>query len=249
MRDRVYLKYHKKRKLSNYLVLIFIIIILSLISTYYIIKYFSNAIKDNALVYGEAEVRKFITIIINSAVNEDDKKKINIDDLMDITKNNNDEIQLITYDSNNVLTILNNITDNIQKKLSLVEEGKIDSMDLPVYYDKDKLKKGVIYEIPVGLITNNIFLSNLGAKIPVRYKMIGDVVSNISTTVSSYGINNALVEVDVYVEVSMIVNLPFITERITISNKIPLSLKIIQGVVPNYYLGEFTTNSNTVKSN
>ena len=50
MRDRVYLKYHKKRKLSNYLVLIFIIIILSLISTYYIIKYFSNAIKDNALV-------------------------------------------------------------------------------------------------------------------------------------------------------------------------------------------------------
>lgn len=249
MRDRVYLKYHKKRKLSNYLVLIFIIIILSLISTYYIIKYFSNAINDNALVYGEAEVRKFITIIINSAVNEDDKKKINIDNLMDITKNNNDEIQLITYDSNNVLTILNNITDNIQKKLSLVEEGKIDSMDLPVYYDKDKLKKGVIYEIPVGLITNNIFLSNLGAKIPVRYKMIGDVVSNISTTVSSYGINNALVEVDVYVEVSMIVNLPFITERITISNKIPLSLKIIQGVVPNYYLGGFTTNSNTVKSN
>lgn len=249
MRDRVYLKYHKKRKLSNYLVLIFIIIILSLISTYYIIKYFSNAIKDNALVYGEAEARKFITMIINSAVNEDSKKKINIDNLMDITKNSNDEIQLITYDSNNVLTILNNITDNIQKKLSLVEEGKLDSVDLPVYYDKDKLKKGVIYEIPVGLITNNIFLSNLGAKIPVRYKMIGDVCSNISTTVSSYGINNALVEVDVYVEVSMIVNLPFITERITISNKIPLSLKIIQGVVPSYYLGEFTTNSNTVKSN
>ena len=179
MRDRVYLKYHKRRKLSNYLVLIFIIIILSLISTYYIIKYFSNAIKDNALVYGEAEVRKFITIIINSAVNEDDKKKINIDELMDITKNSNDEIQLITYDSNNVLTILNNITDNIQKKLSLVEEGKLDSMDLPVYYDKDKLKNGVIYEIPVGLITNNIFLSNLGAKIPVKYKMIGDVCSNI----------------------------------------------------------------------
>ena len=188
-------------------------------------------------------------MIINSAVNEDDKKKINIDNLMDITKNNNDEIQLITYDSNNVLMILHNITDNIQKKLSLVEEGKIDSMDLPVYYDKDKLKKGVIYEIPVGLITNNIFLSNLGAKIPLRYKMIGDVCSNISTTVSSYGINNALIEVDVYVEVSMIVNLPFITERITISNKIPLSLKVIQGVVPNYYLGEFTTNSNTVRSN
>ena len=79
--------------------------------------------------------------------------------------------------------------------------------------------------------------------------MIGDVCSNISTTVSSYGINNALIEVDVYVEVSMIVNLPFITERITISNKIPLSLKVIQGVVPNYYLGELTTNSNMVKSN
>ena len=249
MRDRIYLKYRKKRKLSNYLVFILIIIILSLVSTYYIIKYFSKVVRDNALVYGEAEVRKFITLIINSAVSEEDKKKINISDLMNIEKNSNDEIQLITYNSNNVLTILNNITDNIQKKLSLVEEGRLDSMDLPVYYDKDKLEKGIIYEIPVGLITNNIFLSNLGAKIPVRYKMIGDVVSNISTTVSSYGINNALIEVDVYVEVSMIVNLPFITNRITISNKIPLSIKIIQGVVPNYYLGEFTTNSNMVRSN
>lgn len=249
MRDRIYLKYHKKRKLSNYLVFILIIIILSLVSAYYIIKYFSSTIKDNALVYGEAEVRKFITIIINSAVSEEDKKKINISDLMNIEKNSNDEIQLITYDSNNVLTILNNITDNIQKKLLLVEEGRLDSMDLPVYYNKDKLMKGIVYEIPVGLITNNIFLSNLGTKIPVRYKMIGDVCSNISTTVSSYGINNALIEVDVYVEVSMIVNLPFITNRITISNKIPLSIKIIQGVVPNYYLGEFTTNSNMVRSN
>ena len=249
MRDRIYLKYHKKRKLSNYLVFILIIIILSLVSAYYITKYFSSTVKDNALVYGEAEVRKFITLIINSAVSEEDKKKINISDLMNIEKNGNDEIQLITYNSNNVLTILNNITNNIQEKILLVEEGRLDSMDLPVYYNKDKLKKGIVYEIPVGLITNNIFLSNLGAKIPVRYKMIGDVVSNISTTVSSYGINNALIEVDVYVEVSMIVNLPFITNRITISNKIPLSIKIIQGVVPNYYLGEFTTNSNMVRSN
>lgn len=248
MRDRIYLKYHKKGKLSNYFVFIFIIIILSLIGTYYIIEYFSDMVRDNALVYGEAEVRKFITRIINSTITEEDRSNINIEELVDITKNNNDEIQLITYNSNNVLSILNNITNSIQEKILLVENGRLNDMDLPIYYNKDKLKKGIIYEIPVGLITNNVFLSNLGAKIPVRYKMIGDVISNISTTVSSYGINNALIEVDIHVEVSMLINLPFITNRITISNKIPLSIKVIQGVVPNYYLGKFTTNSNVIKS-
>ena len=86
-------------------------------------------------------------------------------------------------------------------------------------------------------------------KIPVRYSMVGDIISNIETKVSSYGINNALIEVDIYVEVSMIINLPFVTDRVTISNRIPLAIKVIQGVVPSYYLGGFTTNSSIVKSN
>lgn len=249
MRDRIYLKYRKKRKLSNYFTLIFIIIILSLVSTYYIIDYFSRVVKDNALVYGEAQVRKFITLIINSSLTEGDKDKVNVDDLMDIIKNNNDEIQLINYDSKNVLELLSNVTNNIQEKLLLIEEGRVDRLELPAYYNKDKLKRGIIYEIPVGLITNNIFLSNLGVKIPVRYSMVGDIISNIETKVSSYGINNALIEVDIYVEVSMIINLPFVTDRVTISNRIPLAIKVIQGVVPSYYLGGFTTNSSIVKSN
>lgn len=249
MRDRIYLKYRKKRKLSNYFTLIFIIIILSLVSTYYIIDYFSRVVKDNALVYGEAQVRKFITLIINSSLTEGDKDKVNVDDLMDIIKNNNDEIQLINYDSKNVLELLSNVTNNIQEKLLLIEEGRVDRLELPSYYNKDKLKRGIIYEIPVGLITNNIFLSNLGVKIPVRYSMVGDIISNIETKVSSYGINNALIEVDIYVEVSMIINLPFVTDRVTISNRIPLAIKVIQGVVPSYYLGGFTTNSSIVKSN
>lgn len=249
MRDRIYLKYRKKRKLSNYFTLIFIIIILSLVSTYYIIDYFSRVVKDNALVYGEAQVRKFITLIINSSLTEGDKDKVNVDDLMDIIKNNNDEIQLINYDSKNVLELLSNVTNNIQEKLLLIEEGRVDRLELSSYYNKDKLKRGIIYEIPVGLITNNIFLSNLGVKIPVRYSMVGDIISNIETKVSSYGINNALIEVDIYVEVSMIINLPFVTDRVTISNRIPLAIKVIQGVVPSYYLGGFTTNSSIVKSN
>ena len=249
MRDRIYLKYRKKRKLSNYFTLIFIIIILSLVSTYYIIDYFSRVVKDNALVYGEAQVRKFITLIINSSLTEGDKDKVNVDDLMDIIKNNNDEIQLINYDSKNVLELLSNVTNNIQEKLLLIEEGRVDRLELPSYYNKDKLKRGIIYEIPVGLITNNIFLSNLGVKIPVRYSMVGDIISNIETKVSSYGINNALIEVDIYVEVSMIINLPFVTDRVTIYNRIPLAIKVIQGVVPSYYLGGFTTNSSIVKSN
>ena len=65
--------------------------------------------------------------------------------------------------------------------------------------------------------------------------IIGDVVSNLETNVKEYGINNALIEIGVSVSVNSLVNLPFVSKKITVSTVIPLSLKLIQGNIPSYY--------------
>ena len=75
----------------------------------------------------------------------------------------------------------------------------------------------------------------LGPKIPVRLNIVGDITSNIKTKVTNYGINNALVEVFINMQIDEQVILPFSSKKISITNDIPVAIKMIQGTVPNYY--------------
>ena len=132
---------------------------------------------------------------------------------------------------------LNMITNLVALNLKMIEEGNIEMVDIfdNSEYDVSKLKKGIIYEIPMGAVTKSSLIANLGPKIPVRMHIIGDVVSNLETNVKEYGINNALIEIGVSVSVNSLVNLPFVSKKITVSTVIPLSLKLIQGNIPSYY--------------
>ena len=110
-------------------------------------------------------------------------------------------------------------------------------------YDLHKLKQGIIYEIPSGVVFKNSLLSNLGPKIPVRINLVGDVTSDIQTKVSNYGINNVFLEVIVYVEVSMQVLLPFASKTVQANTSIPIVMKIIEGSVPNFYYPSLTNKT------
>jgi len=136
--------------------------------------------------------------------------------------------------------------------LKAVEEGNVDLIDLPENsldnYDINLLKKGIIYEIPLGVVTNSSFLGNLGPKVPVRLSLIGDVVTGISTNVVEYGINNAMLEVNVDVEVTTRINLPFVTDEMTVKNSIPIAMKVIQGKIPNFYYDGFRSDSNILQT-
>ena len=81
--------------------------------------------------------------------------------------------------------------------------------------------------------------NNLGPKIKLRLNLLGDIMSNIETEVKPYGINNAYVELRIHLEVTARVVLPFVSEKIVISNVIPLSMNIVQGVVPEAYISSY----------
>ena len=166
-----------------------------------------------------------------------------------IVQNNNGEIQTIDFNPIIVNRFLTKTTSVVSDNLTNLEKGNIDEIS---FLDKEnfnykKLKNGVISEIPMGIITNNVFLSNLGPKVPVKLNLIGNVVSNVETKVRNYGINSALVEIIVKVEVSEQVIIPFQTKTIKIVNEVPVSIKIINGNVPNYYLnGSMSERSNVL---
>ena len=228
------IKLKKRIKFKNSI----LIIILLIISIFLALKFINLKINPVLLDYANMEARKLASIIINDAINKN-FNNINIDELFIITKEEN-EIKAIDFNPIIVNKVLTSTTTLIQTNLKYLEQGKIELLNLKtdalIDYNTDKLRQGIIYEIPSGVIFGNSFLANIGPKIPVRFSLVGDIVSYVNTDVKDYGINNALIEVSIVLELSEQLILPFVTDKITIDTTIPVALKLIQGTVPNYYL-------------
>jgi len=224
------LKRYKKKKISSYISFGIIMIIISLIVSFFVIDYFANKVNEILLPMAESKTRKVVTMIINAAC---DKEKIS-DNLYEINKDNNNEIKMITYNSFEVTKLINQVTSNIEKMISDIENSRMD-----YYGNMDIVEGGVIAEIPFGVIFGNSILANIGPKIKLRLNLLGDIVSNIETEVKPYGINNAYVELRIHLEVTARIVLPFASEKIVISNVIPLSMNIVQGSIPEAYISSY----------
>jgi len=197
--------------------------------------------------YAEVETKKLSSIIINRAVNKQLANGMNTDDMFNIIKNSSGEIQSIDFNPAIVNKVLNTTTNVVLVNLKAIEEGKIDFIELPdilINTDEEKIKNGIIYEIPMGVVTNNPVFSNLGPRIPVKLNVIGNVESNVKTNIKEYGINNALIEVYIEIKVTEQINIPFMSKRVTVISNIPVALKVMQGTVPKYYGGNLSKESN-----
>ena len=244
MQGRIYLKKEKK-KISNFKVLFISILFVLIVVIAFIIK-ISNNINGKFMSYAEVEAEKISKTIINYAVNDIVMNDLKTDALFVTVKNKNGDIQAIDFDTGNVNHLLNHISQNILKYFRLLEQGETDDIDFVkrVLPGSHKIEDGVIMEIPSGVILGNSLFANMGPKIPVKISMIGNLESSVSTKVDKYGINNAIITINVDIEASEQIILPLHSKKIVIKNKIPIAMKVIQGVVPNYYMGGLDSNSN-----
>ena len=64
---------------------------------------------------------------------------------------------------------------------------------------------------------------------------MGDISSSVSTKITNYGINNALIEVNLNIKLTIMSVLPFLSKKIKIDNSVPISIKMIEGNIPSYY--------------
>jgi len=196
--------------------------------------------------YAEIEAGRIARYIVNYAVTTENIKELKFNDLFIVEKNKNDEIQTVDFDSIVVNNVLNTITETVIKYFKAVEEGNLEIINLSegflINTDTNKLKEGIIAEIPMGIVTGNTILSNLGPKIPVKLSVAGQVESQIGTEVEYYGINNALITVYVNIDVSQQIYMPIATGRVVISQKIPIAIKMMQGVVPDCYFGNLNSS-------
>jgi len=231
----------KKKSLKNNLLKLIVIIIISIFCSFILIGYYSKTISPFFMTYAEDEIRRLTTLVVNDSVNNDFFDELEDEKIYNIIKDDSGEIKLLTFNTKNVNIWLNSISIMIQNNLKAIENGDLDFLKLEESfinsYDGNLLKEGIICEIPFGAFLNNSLISNIGPKIPVKFNLLGNVNTELKTNVKEYGINNALLEVSVEVSVDMRVNLPFVSNKITITSSLPISVKMIQGTIPDFYNG------------
>ena len=137
--------------------------------------------------------------------------------------------------------ICSQYVSDLENVLQLIQEGKYKKKNQSIYnqYLKEiSDNQGIIASIPIGELTGNVFLENIGPRLHVRYQTQSLVSSNISKTVKSYGINHVLVTIDLTVLIELQILIPFRASNYKKSFQIPLVFKILEGEVPSWYQGQ-----------
>ena len=195
----------------------------------FIVKFIN--IKPLVINYSEMEANKLATLIINTAIREENIQLHS--NLYEVNDN------VINYNTKKINDILISLTSKIQKYFIALEKGNIDILNSNILdnYNRDYLKKGVLLYLPMGYLTGSPFLASYGPKIPLKIALIGDVKTDIRESISDYGLNNALLKIYIYVEVVTQSIIPFISNKQTTKVEYPIVIKVIEGKIPSFYLG------------
>lgn len=217
----------------------------SIAFSFYFLFILGEKVNPIFLNYLNSEVERVASNVVDSVIHDLLTEEIN-NSLFSITRNDENEVEMIDYNTSKVNSLLSNINEAVYLRLYQLEEGDVSEFFLSSSLsglDYRFLDSGIVCEIPLGSLTGNGFLANLGPIIPVKMSFLGQVNSNLKTKVTSYGINNLLFEVYIQVEIKEKITLPKSSDVSTIKIEAPLSIKVISGVVPDYYGGIIDKNS------
>lgn len=163
-----------------------------------------------------------------------------VGEILQIVRKENGDISLVRYDTKKLNQFTIELTSLLTKDLDLMVKGDFEELDLDIGRISSnsylKVDEGILFLISLGSATGNSLLANIGPKIPLNLSVIGNVQTDIHSKVSNYGLNNALIEVFVDVQIQMVIQMPFLSEKTKIKKTIPLTMEMIQGDIPNYYL-------------
>ena len=174
------------------------------------------------------EVENIISKMVNALATEED---YDVEKLYIVEKNANDEIIMIDFDQSEVNRVLERITANLGTYLVALEKGNIYFTSIIKNQDDDIYQ----YYLRMGNVTGNLFLENLGAKVPLRINFIGNINSSIDFETEEYGINNIITKLFLKLELNVSVILPMSAKQSTVSTEIPIAIKMVQGLIPDYY--------------
>ncbi|TFB24269.1 sporulation protein YunB [Filobacillus milosensis] len=231
----------KPKTFSQILMLTLVSFFVSIIFSVWII---NKGIEPTLIDIAERLTGQYAREAINEAVSKRIVQQLDVDELIQVEKNEDGNIVSMGWNSVVVNTVIRNATFRVQNYLKRLERGERpigDSLDFDldeeeqIIEEDETVNNEALVEIPIGQATGNALLANLGPKVPVHFSVIGEVQPDFITDVQEYGINNAMINIEIEVKVNVQIVIPFSTKTTEVVTRIPVDTRVIQGLVPNFY--------------
>lgn len=198
------------------------------------LKKFDIFIGENNKLYVKNKVNEFIL---------KNKSDFNIP-LYHVTYNDDGEIVNLDLNINEVNMYLQSCLSRIKNILNSNDYNSLNK-----YYQGFKsVSNNNYYVLPIGIISDNPFLYNSGPKVIFYYDLINTPILKFEVNVKNYGINNALVETYLIINIDQSILKPVLYETSSYKYKYLLSSKIINGRISNYLGTNLSISSDAVSS-
>lgn len=200
-----------------------------------------RGIRPTLMAIANEKTIELATRTINSAVKS--TENISFDDLVETQMDNSGNVSTLGWNSEAVNRALRSATERAEYFLYGMNKGEqidVDDPDLQPIEFGDSVgdlaaKDPTVVEIPLGQATGNTVLANLGPKIPVHFEIVGSLRSDVVHEVKEFGVNAALVEIYIPVEVNIRIVVPFSSDTAEVSTRVFIDSRVIMGDVPEFY--------------
>ncbi len=168
---------------------------------------FVKIARDRVVAYTK---QKAINQAMKSISEIIDDKFINSLELNNIINDNNENKTFInTTEINKIIKLANNILSES------INEANVEKLF-----------------IPIGVLVNETLYNESGLGFYVKSKPISSYTADISVEVNDYGINNSMISIYLIIKVNVEILFPLNEESEFIESKIPLTMVIVEGDVP-----------------
>ena len=221
---------NSKNTMSKILFIVFFCVIIWTIIFYNL---YSNKVSKDINIVVNEKIDKILYLFFNDLITEEVINKESVNNLLEITRNSKDEILTVNYDLEKTYKVLSDVSKILKQGIIDLENGKIDVK----LYDKylGTSPNGLVLNVPLFLSSNNVFLNSLGPKIPVLISFNETLLTNVKTRVTNYGLNNALLEIYITVEMQKLIITPVNKDNNKFSYDILIGALVVNGSVPNVF--------------
>lgn len=240
------MRFIKKRpKKKNYMAFVLVSLLFAVGGSIYLI---NARLMPTYVQYAEVQTHKVASYVVSKAINSRTSSVLDVNEIIvDLPTQSTDMIT--TKFNTEIINQVRAETQTLVKEyLEQAENGNLSHLpDLEnVEYDVGKMEAGdgIVFFVPLGQALNIPIIGNLGPKIPIRFHIIGSVHSTVDVDIRDFGINNAIVQVDLLIEVNVQIIVPFASHSASVEQKIPVAIGLVRGTVPHIYsAGEGTQPS------
>ena len=234
---------YNKNTINIMMIIVFFLIVLFSII---LVNLYGKKTTKYSEVLVNQKIDKVLYQFFNELITNDIINKESVNDILEITKDNKGEILAVNYDLEKTYKILTDVSSILTKSINDFEHGKIDVK----LYDKylESGKNGLVLYIPFFLSSDNVFINNVGPKMPVLINFNENILTNIKTKVTNYGFNNALLEIYITVEMQKLIITPIIKDEEKFNYDILVAALVVNGSVPNFYGGNYEATSGIFSS-